>query len=579
MNGLGRAAVVAVPVALAAIPPALIVALVATQGVNVPWFDQWDFVPALLRGFEGRLSFSDLWANHNEHRLVLPKLVMLVLARLTDWDVRYEMFAGVATTLATLVVLGALIRLTVPSRAAGAWLLLLASAMLFSTGQFENWLWGWQLQVFMNVLAACVMVLALTMDERRRWALPLAVLAALAGTLSFASGLALVALLPIGVWLDPRRGRARLVTGAALALIAVVVTLVYLAGLQRFDHQPDPVRSLAAPGRVVHYLLVYLGAPLGVLARAYMPGGGLSAAASTEPAGLAVAALSLAWGVAGLAIVIGGACWFVRRPAMRAALLPWLLLAGYVTIAGTMAALGRSSVGVVQAMSSRYTTVTSMFWVSVAVLAALAMLHVVAHAHRVARRAAVSAAAVALVALTVSYVASAVYADPVITRRQHTLRYARECLTAFTVAPDGCLGVLLQLYRLDMLRQHAAALATARLGPFADGEREPPLATYTAAAPGAARGALDALSIDARLNPYVDVVVGGWAAESVTVLIVLDGEVLGRTSAMVADGARPRWTFRFPAFRIAGGQHQIAAYALASGQIVKLEGDRALGVK
>ena len=32
--------------------------------------------------------------------------------------------------------------------------------------QWQNWLWGWQLQVFMNALATVVTVLFLVRDER-----------------------------------------------------------------------------------------------------------------------------------------------------------------------------------------------------------------------------------------------------------------------------------------------------------------------------------------------------------------------------------------------------------------------------
>jgi hypothetical protein len=48
-------------------------------------------VPLLDKMYRGELAFPDLWAQHNEHRLLFPKIIMLVLARSTGWDIRYEL--------------------------------------------------------------------------------------------------------------------------------------------------------------------------------------------------------------------------------------------------------------------------------------------------------------------------------------------------------------------------------------------------------------------------------------------------------------------------------------------------------
>jgi len=46
--------------------------------------DQWTFVMSLDRYFDGRWTFRDLIAQHNEHRLFLPRLVYLLDVWLTD---------------------------------------------------------------------------------------------------------------------------------------------------------------------------------------------------------------------------------------------------------------------------------------------------------------------------------------------------------------------------------------------------------------------------------------------------------------------------------------------------------------
>ena len=40
--------------------------------VNIPFMDDWQFVPLLEKAKNGTLTFQELWAPHDEHRLFLP---------------------------------------------------------------------------------------------------------------------------------------------------------------------------------------------------------------------------------------------------------------------------------------------------------------------------------------------------------------------------------------------------------------------------------------------------------------------------------------------------------------------------
>ena len=53
---------------------------VAVFTFNQPWADEWEFIPALC----GEQPIAEyLWAQHNEHRMPLPRGVWLLLFRLT----------------------------------------------------------------------------------------------------------------------------------------------------------------------------------------------------------------------------------------------------------------------------------------------------------------------------------------------------------------------------------------------------------------------------------------------------------------------------------------------------------------
>src|SRR5215212_10152049 len=67
-------------------------------GVNVPYADEWEFVPALT-GHEPVGPW--VWKQHNEHRLPLPRLIDLVLFRVThDFRAGMVLQVGMLSALA-----------------------------------------------------------------------------------------------------------------------------------------------------------------------------------------------------------------------------------------------------------------------------------------------------------------------------------------------------------------------------------------------------------------------------------------------------------------------------------------------
>jgi hypothetical protein len=80
------------------------IGFVAVYGCNVPQWDDWDVLPWLAG--ERAVSWEWLWATHNEHRIVIPKLLLLGLAWLSHCDLRAGMLFNVlalATASAALI--------------------------------------------------------------------------------------------------------------------------------------------------------------------------------------------------------------------------------------------------------------------------------------------------------------------------------------------------------------------------------------------------------------------------------------------------------------------------------------------
>src|SRR5437773_6033050 len=138
---------------LAIVPFAFLLYTVVKFSVPVPFLDEWDLVPLLEKMYGGSLTLDDLWKLHNEHRLLFPQLIMLGLARLTDWDLRYEMAASMLLAAGIFLLLVRQVGITARKLAVPElrWAIPLFSVIVFSISQYQNWLWGWQLEILLSV--------------------------------------------------------------------------------------------------------------------------------------------------------------------------------------------------------------------------------------------------------------------------------------------------------------------------------------------------------------------------------------------------------------------------------------------
>jgi hypothetical protein len=208
---------------------------VVAFGHNVPWGDEWEFVP-VLTGHEPA-GPRWLWAQHNEHRLPLPRAVYLGLFRLTG-DFR----AGMALQVVLLSALAlGLLRYLAAVRGRPAWADVFVPVGLLNWGHFENFLMGYQVCFALICVLACGMAAAARSPRTYRAGLlvgvQLLLLVACGG-----SGLAFVP--PVVVWLLVRArevGRKQWKKGVDLAILAAAAVgyaVWYFAGYQRPSHHP-----------------------------------------------------------------------------------------------------------------------------------------------------------------------------------------------------------------------------------------------------------------------------------------------------------------------------------------------------
>lgn len=344
----------AVALTLALIPFGILAAFVARFTIDIPFGDQWDFIPLLDKASQGRVTPYDLWTQHNEHRLFFPRLVMLALAGLSGWNVRLEMVFSILLAIGIFAVLAYQTRLTLRAvvkeghaRASDYrvnWLIPILALVVFSLNQWENWAWGWQLQIPMNTLAV-VGGIALLANPQFKWSkLVGAIAIGLVATYSFANGMFywFVGLVVI-FFVTRSNGRVMRLALGSWVIASLIVIVTYFLDYTKPAESPSPFVIFQNPVGFVMYVLAYLGSPISNI--------NISV---TIAAGLV--------GVIGQAYAVWTLVW--RRGLNFQLLLPYLGMSLYAIISAMVTGVGRLGFGTQQAATPRYITTSELFWVA-----------------------------------------------------------------------------------------------------------------------------------------------------------------------------------------------------------------------
>lgn len=313
----------------------------------LPIADQWDeFVTGRA------LSLKWLFSQHNEHRIAAPRLFFLIDAYLFSERNVFPFCCSLVILLATSV---AVALYSAPTwrrlGSAQAWSWGLSLCFLFWAVQQENLMWAFDVQNFLvNFLAVVIFGYASKAAPSAKATILLLVLEFLC-VYSMASGVVVPAIAAaLAIYLGWPWRYARWLTAAAVALPAS-----YMIGYVRPVQYTSPFDALHAMPALVKYYLVLLGAPFGVAF------GDLESGAAIN--------LAFVVGVLGLAFFVCAAVVFLRSATRDSSISAMLCLMAYVLLVNALTALGRVGLGVDQALTSRYTSVALLFWVSALTLA------------------------------------------------------------------------------------------------------------------------------------------------------------------------------------------------------------------
>lgn len=195
----------------------LLTFFVTTYSVDMPFLDDWEMIP-VLTGVEP-VTTGWLWSQHNEHRIVIPRLIYLGIMKLGGYDFR----AGAIFDLLLLSgTAAALIAAARSIRGRVSYSDAFFPLVLLHWGQAENLVWGFTIPLVLgSVIAACLLCVLMK-----------------PGHLDFRAALMLAlstAALP-------------LISGSALALVPAFAACTFLAGWELRKARPREGITVIAAG-------------------------------------------------------------------------------------------------------------------------------------------------------------------------------------------------------------------------------------------------------------------------------------------------------------------------------------------
>ena len=209
---------------------------VVSFGSNAPYADEWEFVPALL-GKEPAGPW--LWQQHNEHRMPLPRAIVLGYFRAT-----HDFRAGMVLQVLMMSGLALwLMRLADKLRGAPHWADAFFPISLLHLGHWENFLMGYQVCfALVCVLSTAVGVVALRTTRENAFRSGV-IAGVLAWLLCLTNGSGMAVAVPVCAWIAylaaglPKRKAAVLI---ALAVAPLIYLAVYFTDYHRPAHHPKP---------------------------------------------------------------------------------------------------------------------------------------------------------------------------------------------------------------------------------------------------------------------------------------------------------------------------------------------------
>jgi hypothetical protein len=409
----------------AGIPSLLPLWLILRFGVQTHFWDEWDpnWAGMYVKAARGQLTLGDLVVQHNEHRMVVPRLIQLAMNHFDHWNNLHVLLVGWICVCITSAALLSICRRSGEEHSTIRWFL--CNLLLFAPIQYQNWLWGAGGPYFMAPMMLILILLILGTRAAGGTKLACCLLLATAATYSNGNGLLCWPLAAmVFTWPDSTQSRkGKKIVLAILAIGFLINIGLYLIHF-RLPEFGGAKNLQAGPLQMCDYFLVFIGNPF-----AY-----LSATAPVAAGAIAGAILLI-----GILLVAGYFVFAWRQGSTELCrrMLPWLAIAAFAVGSALMATRGRAGYGPDQALQSRYATGSLYLPIALVNLLPLVFADIARRRRNLAEQLEFQLPGLLAAALVVAMMTCV---KPAIARSRHwsdTLRGLKGALLMINILPDN----------------------------------------------------------------------------------------------------------------------------------------------
>lgn len=316
-------------------------------GVDLPRWDEWNIAEIFKAYYSKGDWVSMIFAQHNEHRIVFPRIVLLILAQLTGWNVKAEMVASWAIHVINFVLIWGILKQT---RINQRWILIPIAWLMFNVGQWENMLWGWCFHWYLMIFGFICALYFLVRISQSGWNILPAIISGIVASFSFNNGLliwplGLVQLLSAKITKDKKLKLTLL-----WVIIGVFTFAIYYMDYTKPYYHPSLTLFLYNPLQFLVCMLGNFGFGLG--GEKLLP--------------------SILAGLFILSIFIIS-FFLIKRVNKLIDLMPWFILGLFSIISVVAISIGRFGFGPGESVVSRYITIASFLIIANIVLYAVAL--------------------------------------------------------------------------------------------------------------------------------------------------------------------------------------------------------------
>lgn len=321
--------------------------LIYNNSHNVLLADEWD-TPGhiLLKSVDTNLTFQDFISQHNESRKIFPKVLYYSLSKISGLDITHVIFIRFGLSVLCFFLLLKLFQ----KQNYQIFYSFIISILLFSPTQALSHLTS--IQVITLIPPLLIILFYYFHKKLNNLGLFLLYISnCLIATFSFANGM-LIWIILFPVFCSELKNKVSYIrTFSLLAVLCFFATLyIYFIDYSGPEIHPSILEGLNRPLKSLRYLFLWLGSPFAI---AYADSGFI---------GSVIGCTSLS------VFLIFFITHFISKTDLKNKISsfyksPWIALLVYSFVSGISASLGRSGLGVLQALSPQYPSMAIWFYI------------------------------------------------------------------------------------------------------------------------------------------------------------------------------------------------------------------------